>query len=314
MADRLYALYLSRAARENLPIGLAAGQWGLTNDAVARKLDLPSTSLTGLEILEQLEIGDQVLAANGGPQPRVKRGGWASATLAEGSLWRVTTPYRLDTSEVWPAPYSRPQERWPHRFGIEQVATFRDLRVDRLGLAGMDAMHYSANVGGLPIPVEGISPVISTIDDLQDGETDDPGFLVLDGGLDAVALTSIRREQRKLRRTRFGDAQAAECVLCRQTLPVDCLRIAHVKKRSLCNEAERLDLNNIMAACSLGCDHLFELGYIQVDHTGIIRETPRPHAILALQRTIAALVGRRCAAHTKASERYFRWHREALSA
>jgi hypothetical protein len=314
MQSGLYALYLSRAARENLPIGLASSRWGLTGDAVERHLGQLPIPGTGLEILQQLRVGDQILAAGGGPQPRVARGGWMDATLEECSLWRVTAPYYHDTSLIWPVPRRQPGERYPYRFGIEEVERLRNVGRARLGLAGLDALHYSANVGGLPVPVIAGSPVLSSLEALQPGESEDPGFLVLGGDLDATTLTCVRREQRKLRVQLLGHAEAADCSLCRRTVPVNCLRAAHIKRRSECDERERRDLANIMLACTLGCDHLFELGYIYVDPRGAIRGSAASSATEALREALARLEGQVCTAHRAASEPYFAWHRETVSA
>jgi hypothetical protein len=312
MPGTLYALYLSRAARENLSIGLTEGRWGLTDDAVSRSLTQLQPPRTGLEVLKELEVGDLVLAASGGPQPRVKRGGWAAETLQEGSLWRVTQGYYYDTSRPWPAPPNRPTESYPHRFGIEEVEVLHDVDRGSIELVGMDAMHYSANIGGLPVPVLHGAPVVSTVGPPEPGETDDPGILVLGGDLDATALTSVRREQRKLRKMLLGAASTAECSLCGRDLPVDCIRTAHIKKRSECSEQERRDPENIMCACTLGCDHLFELGYVYVDGAGVTRAVARANAPAALSAAVAALEGRICTAHTGSSGPYFAWHREQV--
>jgi hypothetical protein len=313
MPSTLYALYLSRAARENLSIGLAEGRWGLTDDAVTRHLGQLTPPRTGLELLHELDVGDHVLAASGGPQPRVKRGGWAAATLQHGSLWRVTEPYFYDTSRPWPAPPDKPDESYPHRFGIEEVEQLQSIGADRLEQVGMDAMHYSANIGGLPVPVIAGAPVLSTIGEPGPEESEDPGFLVLGGDLDATALTSVRREQRKLRAKILGKAATASCALCGRTVPVDCIRTAHVKRRSLCTEQERRDVANVMVACTLGCDHLFELGYIFVDDGGTVQARDGAHATPELRRAVDLLAGRVCSAHSAASEPYFDAHRKAVA-
>jgi hypothetical protein len=309
----LYALYLSRAAHENLSIGLAAGRWGLTDDAVARHLGQLHPPRLGLELLNELQVGDLVLAASGGPQPRVKRGRWAEATLDGGSLWRVTRPYFHDTSKLWPAPPNKPNESYPHRFGIEEVETLRNITSASIAEVGMDAMHYSANIGGLPVPVVQGAPVLATVSAPAADESEDPGFIVLGGDLDATVLTSVRREQRKLRAKLLGHASTGTCALCGRTVPTDCLRTAHVKRRSTCAEQERLDLANIMIACTLGCDHLFELGYIYVDPEGQVCAREDSAATPQLHYAIGRVAGRICDAHSPSSEPYFAAHREAAS-
>ena len=44
---------------------------------------------------------------------------------------------------------------------------------------------------------------------------------------------------------------------------------AHIKKRSVCTDAEKRDLKYVaMSACKFGCDELFERGYIAVADDG----------------------------------------------
>lgn len=56
-----------------------------------------------------------------------------------------------------------------------------------------------AGVDGLALPVLAGAPVMSSFDAPEPGESEDPGFLVLGGELHATVLTSVRREQLKLR-------------------------------------------------------------------------------------------------------------------
>lgn len=314
MSGTLYALYLSRAARANLEIGIREGRWGLTQDAVSRLLSHLDPPRTGLDLLKELRAGDHIVAASGGPNSRVRRGGWADARLAEGFLWRVTAPYYYDTSEPWPAPPNKPDETYPHRFGIELAEAFGPIDKARVELAGMDALHYSANVGGLPMPIAPATPVLFTLPPVAAGQSEDPAFGVLGGELDGIALVSVRREQRRLRATRLGTSLTAACDLCERNLPVDCIRIAHIKRRAEATDQERRDPSNIMLACSLGCDHLFELGYIYVNEAGIIRSAKsRASWPDAQKAAVDSLVGKSCSAHTSASSTYFAWHAATIA-
>lgn len=63
------------------------------------------------------------------------------------------------------------------------------------------------------------------------------------------------------------------------------------------SEGHRKDFASIaMLACALGCDQLFELGYVIVDEHGIAK-TGREAESDALQSIVERLVGRRCTAH-----------------
>jgi len=92
---------------------------------------------------------------------------------------------------------------------------------------------------------------------------------------DALRTTTIRLEQSRVRKKLFGKRTTSACDLCRRELPIDLLVAAHVKARARCSEAERRDVQgNILALCVLGCDGLFERGYVAVEN-GIIVAGPR---------------------------------------
>jgi hypothetical protein len=138
----------------------------------------------------------------------------------------------------------------------------------------------------------------------------DPSF----GGLDGTAEVKVRREQAQLRTMLAGKRQRARCALCGHEFPMELLVAAHVKKRSVCTDAERLDLSNVaMLACSLGCDALYEQGWIAVDNSGLIRTVLLDElSDDNFRDRLARLAGLRCAAHHEASEPYFSWHRSTV--
>ncbi|MBW4719956.1 HNH endonuclease [Saccharothrix obliqua] len=122
------------------------------------------------------------------------------------------------------------------------------------------------------------------------------------GELDRVASARYRVEQAALRRVLIGDEPTGRCALCGRELPVELLVAAHVKPRKDCSDEERRDLRNVaMLACHLGCDRLFELGYLGVGPDGVVVSA----GALAEGRA----VGRRTPAHHPGSAGYFAWHR-----
>ncbi|GAA0229253.1 hypothetical protein GCM10010492_29580 [Saccharothrix mutabilis subsp. mutabilis] len=126
--------------------------------------------------------------------------------------------------------------------------------------------------------------------------------------LDRTAVAKYRVEQGALRHVLIGDAAVGTCALCGRELPVNLLVAAHIKQRAECSDDERNDLRNVaMLACSLGCDRLFELGYVTVGPDGTVLATP---AEGALAEQLAILAGRVSHAHHAASAGYFAWHRE----
>ncbi|GLY32501.1 hypothetical protein [Kineosporia sp. NBRC 101731] len=130
------------------------------------------------------------------------------------------------------------------------------------------------------------------------------------GPTDSLSLQSIRREQSFLRGalgigTGRPGAQA-QCALCGRLLPEDLLVAAHIKPRARCTESERLDIPNIaMPACLLGCDALYERGYITVDGEGTVRRgrTAEPHLLAQDQ-----LIGRKLTINNATRAEYFAWH------
>jgi hypothetical protein len=127
--------------------------------------------------------------------------------------------------------------------------------------------------------------------------------------LDKMTAAVRRVEQAELRKLVVGSADTAECALCGDEFPLRYLVAAHIKPRSQCTDEERRDLRNVaMAACSFGCDMLFELGYITVDEDGWIRTAEAvPSGRFADH--VNTLATRRCSAHRPETEPYFAWHR-----
>jgi len=128
------------------------------------------------------------------------------------------------------------------------------------------------------------------------------------GRLDLDAATLARGEQAALRTFLFGKASIAECALCGRSLPVSLLRAAHIKRRSQCSDQERRDFRAVaMPACVLGCDALFELGWVTVDDEGTIE--PVGELSGAAEAARAEIVGGTCKAFSHWTKPYFAWHR-----
>jgi hypothetical protein len=127
-------------------------------------------------------------------------------------------------------------------------------------------------------------------------------------GTEAI-VTAIRRlEQGLLRRTLLPGTTGI-CDLCGDELPVQFLVAAHVKKRSVCSDSERLDIPAIaMVACKFGCDALYEEGYLAVDHQGLIVISSLAPKRGAAAGYLARLNGRVTPAFNPVRAAYFGWH------
>jgi len=125
--------------------------------------------------------------------------------------------------------------------------------------------------------------------------------------------TSSRAEQPILRKYLFGNKKISICNLCGKELPVSILVAAHIKKRASCSDDERKDLNVVMSACKLGCDELYEKGYISVSSNGDIQETINlNNSTVSLRSHVALLSGKKCLIFNENNKRYFDWHRTHL--
>ncbi|WP_123704444.1 hypothetical protein [Curtobacterium sp. PhB130] len=127
---------------------------------------------------------------------------------------------------------------------------------------------------------------------------------------DRRVVVNARGEQSLLRKHLFGDELLATCALCGRDLPVAMLVTAHIKRRADTSRAERGRTDTVMPACLIGCDSLFELGYVIVARGGTVERGPRRTPMTDdLSRAVEAVIGRTCSAWDEATEHYFAHHR-----
>ncbi|AZS41868.1 hypothetical protein CVS54_03229 [Microbacterium oxydans] len=117
-------------------------------------------------------------------------------------------------------------------------------------------------------------------------------------------------QQGRLRGYLLAGRDAANCDLCGRRLPASLLVAAHIVPRSVSDEDHRKDFAAIaMLACNLGCNELFEQGYLVVDSEGAVR-AGRDIETVALQVVVEELVERLCTAHnTNTAADFARHHR-----
>jgi hypothetical protein len=129
------------------------------------------------------------------------------------------------------------------------------------------------------------------------------------GSLDRLHSAWGRREQGFLRQQLFGVDEKAACGLCGSVVPTNLLIAAHIKARAHCTPKQRRDTANVVfAACSLGCDSLYERGYIAVDASGVIVVSQRKSIPKFVRSRMNAVAGKRCGAWIDGSAAYFAWH------
>jgi hypothetical protein len=131
--------------------------------------------------------------------------------------------------------------------------------------------------------------------------------LAAEDELDTRYSGTRRKEQAALKALLLGsNVHDAGCAICGRVLPIEMLWCAHIKPRRDCTLEERLNPRVVMLACLLGCDALFEKGWISVDADGLVLVSDAVH-----QAADAAshLAGRSVSAHDALSEPFFGWHR-----
>lgn len=124
-------------------------------------------------------------------------------------------------------------------------------------------------------------------------------------GTDATALGLRRLEQGALRAHLLAGRPVADCVFCGSKLPAKLLIAAHIAPRHLLDDDQRRSFDDIaVLACALGCDALFEWGYISVADDGLIVARDAD-PVPALKAAIERLTGRKCKGFNSATAPYF---------
>ena len=127
--------------------------------------------------------------------------------------------------------------------------------------------------------------------------------------LDAYGRIRVRKEQSFLRKYLFNNKIFGVCGICGNEYPVNLLIASHIKKRSECSDQEKLDYKNIiMPMCKLGCDDLFEKGYITVSDSKVCKIKGKP-LTKALKNYINQIDERECSYWSDNSKKYFEWHK-----
>jgi len=120
-----------------------------------------------------------------------------------------------------------------------------------------------------------------------------------------------RAEAQILRRHLLGGTSTATCDFCGKQLPTTLLVAAHIKKRASCAPDERTNPRVVMRACRLGCDELYEKGFIVVGETGVIKIHDRARGRSKdLDSKLSELEGVACKAFDAETAQFFAWHRE----
>ena len=123
---------------------------------------------------------------------------------------------------------------------------------------------------------------------------------------DSKSHTSKRRvEQQLLREFHMGERETT-CSLCHSTLPNALMVAGHIWERHKIKDDEtRKDPDVVMPVCKLGCDELFEKGFIVVDEDGSIVSDKKHIDTEPLVEFAQRYEGKKCLHFNEKTKRFF---------
>lgn len=288
-------VYVPLPSRDNLEIGLDRGLWGWRSSTLDRA--------DGRRMVRSLAEGDFLVLAHKGPNSRVAPGEWAGVEFERVVITQVSRPYFTDHAPVWP------DDVYPERIEVDVLEEEGNVVSTVLGDDAAEALRLSANKQGAAIVLPGVAAVAQLAAALPPAGLSGHDAIVHEGAESALVQVLVRREQAKLRKNLLGSATESPCALCGRILPVGLIRAAHIKRRSDATRQERLMMANIMAACLIGCDELFERGYVYVTDDGTIASSRKSRITTDLVAAAKALVGRTVADYGPHRAPFYAWHR-----
>ncbi|MFD9704181.1 hypothetical protein [Lentzea sp. NPDC059081] len=277
-------VYVGEQSAENFGIGKDRGVWGWETSVLDKK--------DGHDVAGSLQPGDRLVLGHRAPGgPRVTEERWSQVRIEQVLVMEITRPLYASADEVWP------DKEYRHRVDVRLLETQHQVGVDFLGHRGMDALRQSGCRQGTPVVFD--DPDAADEPEPEDFSTVEVEGLgeeeLFEGELDGVSVTTVRKEQRWLKSKAFGNAELVECELCGEMQPQRLIWAAHIKRRADCSEEERRRWrNNIIAACKLGCDDLFEHGYVYVGEDLRIQAGPPARGL----ESVLAFIEQRLAGRT----------------
>jgi hypothetical protein len=210
---------------------------------------------------------------------------------ADGETWEYI--YFLDEVQVRDIPYAtlNPVLGYKPKFRIQGMNVLSEAKSDALiQYFDLESLTYPTATSEAAF-----NAAVSAMEDRDE--------------LDRRGSANFRVEQAFLRFSLFGKSATGRCCICGELLPADLLVAAHVKKRSHCSSDERKDYKNVVVPmCKLGCDDLYEKGYVVIDSQGYVRAGRNATSTVAVERVVSMLSSRKCAEWRSGNQGYFSWH------
>ena len=121
-----------------------------------------------------------------------------------------------------------------------------------------------------------------------------------------------RKEQHILRKLLFSDFEEFKCGICKEIRPVRIMVAGHIKPRNECSDKERTDPEIVMPICKIGCDELFEKGYLRVGSNGIIEKNESISYSDDLLSFVENFIGTKCDYFNANTKKYFEFKYELI--
>ncbi|MFW1690542.1 hypothetical protein ACG9H2_11310 [Acinetobacter ursingii] len=180
----------------------------------------------------------------------------------------------------------------PSRFQIDYIYVDSEEELEALVNCGLSARMSNKALQNAP------SLIISKNVKREDGSTlsskpsEFLSKLLNEVELDYDSKTKSRKEQNFLRAHLMNAKIESNCTICGNLFPLDFLIAAHIKPRKDCKQNEKLDFDNIATLmCKMGCDDLYERGYIYIEN-GIVKKNTKRKTTIYLDQIISTIEGK----------------------
>ena len=128
--------------------------------------------------------------------------------------------------------------------------------------------------------------------------------------LDGIkSQAKIRLEQDIFSEFFFSGRSNSKCAICARSYPNSIMVAGHIKKRSLSSDIERRNLKNVMPICKMGCDDLFERGYIYINKKGHIKRNNEKEITSDLKHYLVSIIDKKSWFFDKNNAIFFEQHR-----
>ena len=189
------------------------------------------------------------------------------------------------------------------RFKVDYIRVETEEQLQALVAAGYSARMSNPTLKAAP------SLIINKNITMTDSYTlkDELTLAVSNTDLDVEVRSKRRVEQVLLRSFLLRGQRVGTCVLCGEALPENMIVAAHLKKRASCSDKEKMDFTNIASLmCKLGCDDMYEKGYVYVVGGKIVKN-PKASTTPKLNEALLHIDGRKVSNWID-SRVYYEWH------